>query len=311
MAPSTFTLGYRGSCMNLEKRNMIQEVVKGVIPYIDQLPMGQIIPSTWEAPEGFKLKKCMVGEIPVEHLIPDEKGTNRIVLQLHGGGYVVALCDPFRDCAVQYSKMAGGAEVFSVDYRTAPTYHYPAALEDAVAAYQWLLDKGYDANQIIIVGDSAGGNLTLATTLYLKDHGMPLPKAIIAISPWANPANDFDSIQSNAELDVILGKYGLGMGKQIEEPFYFEGADLKEAYASPVLGNYIGFPHLLIQVGSYEILLDDALKTAENARLAGAPVRQTIYPEMSHDFQLLIPMLEESGAAWKEMQDFVNEAFEK
>ena len=105
--------------------------------------------------------------------MPKEKGTNNIIFQIHGGGYIVALCDPYRDTAVKYSEMVGGAEVFSLDYRVAPTNRYPAALEDAVTVYKWILEQGYDSNNIIITGDSAGGNLALATTLYLKDHNIP------------------------------------------------------------------------------------------------------------------------------------------
>lgn len=162
--------------------------------------------------------------------MPKEKGTNNIIFQIHGGGYIVALCDPYRDTAVKYSEMVGGAEVFSVDYRVAPTNRYPAALEDAVTVYKWILEQGYDSNNIIITGDSAGGNLALATTLYLKDHNIPLPKAIIAISPWSNAANDFQSVKTNIEKDVILGRYGLKMSNQIDNPIYFQGANYKEPY---------------------------------------------------------------------------------
>lgn len=294
--------------MDNGKNQIIKETISAVIPYIDELPNGEFIPSSWQAPEGFVNERLMVGEIPVEHLIPMEKKTNRVVFQIHGGGYLVAFCDPYRDGAVKYSNMTGGAEVYSIDYRVAPTNHYPAALDDAVTVYKWLLEKGYDNDNILVVGDSAGGNLTLSTVLYLKDHEIPLPKAVIAISPWTNPANDFPSVKYNTENDVILGKYGLKMGSQINNPVYFNTAKVKEdPYAAPVLGDYRGFPNLLIQVGSYEILLDDAKEAAEKAREAGVNVKFSIYDEMSHDFQLLIPGIEESEAAWKEMKQFVEE----
>lgn len=293
--------------MNSEKQKIIKETLNNVVPYIDNLPMGEFIPSSWQAPKTFKYEKLMVGEVPVEHIVPIKKKKDCVILQIHGGGYVVALSDPFRTAAVQYSNIAGGAEVFSLDYRVAPKHHYPAALEDAVKVYKWLLEQGYDNNKIIIVGDSAGGNLTLATTLYLKDHQISLPKAVIAISPWTNAANDFPSVQLNTDKDVILGRNGLAMGNQIDDPFYFQGADLKEPYVSPVLGDYTGFPNLLIQVGSYEILLDDAVKVAEKARKSGVNVKITIYEGMSHDFQLLIPTLEESKNAWKEIKEFIED----
>ena len=294
--------------MNQEKKQLIQNAADTVISYIDQLPTGQVIPSDWKAPDEFTYEKNIINGIPIECLTPKEKKTDRVVFQTHGGGYVVGLCDPFRDGAVQYSNMAGGAKVYSVDYRVAPTNKYPAGLEDAIAAYQWILDQGNDPQKMIFVGDSAGGNLILALTLYLKDHKMPLPKAVIAISPWTNAACDFESVSFNAYQDVVLGKNGLKMGDQVEHPCYFLGADVKNPYASPVYGDFSGFPDLLIQVGSNEILLDDALHTAKAAKEAGVHVRQTTYPEMSHDFQLLFPMLEESKMAWEEMKDFVEEA---
>ena len=137
---------------------------------------------------------------------------------------------------------------------------------DAVKVYKWLLKEWYDNNKIIIIGDSAGGNLTLATTLYLKDHNIPLPKAIITISPWTKAANDFPSVKLNTNKDVIFGRNGLAMGNQIEKTFYFKEKDLKDPYASPVLGDYKGFPNLLIQVGAYEILLDDEKKSSRKGK---------------------------------------------
>lgn len=291
--------------MKRETEQIIQQTLKKVVPYIDQLPNGEFIPSSWQPPEGFKNEKFKVNGVPVEHLVPQEKGTSKVILQIHGGGYVLAFCDPYREAAVKYSKMAGGAEVFSLDYRVSPTNKYPAALEDAVTVYKWILDKGYDSNNIVIAGDSAGGNLALATTLYLKDHHIALPKAVLAISPWSNAANDFPSVERNTERDVVLGKYGLEMGKQVNDPLYFQGVSYKEVYVSPVLGDFTGFPNLLIQVGSYEILLDDALRVAEKAKKAGVKAKITVYDEMSHDFQILIPDLEESKAAWLEMKEFL------
>ena len=216
--------------MKRETEQIIQQTLENVVGYIDQLPNGEFISSEWQPPKGFKNERFKVNDIPVEHLVPKEKGTNNIIFQIHGGGYIVALCDLYRDTAVKYSEMVGGAEVFSLDYRVAPTNSYPAALEDAVTVYKWILEQGYDSNNIIITGDSAGGNLALATTVYLKDHNIPLPKAIIAISPWSNAANDFPSVKTNIEKDVILGRYGLKMSNQIDNPIYFQGANYKEPY---------------------------------------------------------------------------------
>ncbi|MBE6050329.1 MAG: alpha/beta hydrolase [Clostridium sp.] len=293
--------------MKEDQEKIIKKAIKTVIPYIDELPYGKVIPSSWRAPEGFENLRVKVNGIPVEHLVPDEKKTDRIIIQFHGGGYLVGLCNPYRKAAVKYSSVAGGAEVYSIDYRVAPTNKYPSALEDAVYIYKWLLKRGRNHNKMIIVGDSAGGNLALATTLYLKDNDIPLPKAVIAISPWANASNDFPSVQLNLDNDVILGRRGLKMADQMDDPLYFHNANLEDPYVSPVFGNYKGFPSLLIQLGEKEVLLDDGLKVSEVATKAGVNSKVSIYKEMSHDFQIFIPELEESKNAWEEIEKFIED----
>lgn len=176
-----------------------------------------------------------------------------INLQFHGGGYLIALCDPYRDIAIQYSNVAGRAEVF------------------------------------------------------LRDHNIPLPKVIIAISPWTNAANDFPSVKANEKKDIILGEKGLIMRNQIYDPIYFQGANIKNPYVSPVNGDYKEIGNLLIQVGGHEILLDDALKVAQKARETGCNAKITVYYEMPHDFQVLIPQLEQSQKAWNEIKNFIEE----
>lgn len=278
-----------------------------IVARLDQVPLGKRIPSDWKAPEGYALEKTEVESIPVERLIPTVKNTDTVILQAHGGGYVWGYLDQYRECAVRYSKMAGDAEVISFDYRIAPKETYPAALEDTVKVYKWLLEQGYNPEKIVIVGDSAGGNLVLVTTLYLKDHQIPLPKGVIAISPWSKIGIESDSITRNFEKDSLLGKYGFKIVSQAANPDYFVGSDWTEPYVSPVYGDYKGFPNLLIQLGSYEVLLDDALDVAQKAKAAGVNVRQTTYEGMSHDFQLFLPELEESKAAWEEMSQFVKQ----
>ncbi len=293
--------------MKKAQKEVLIAGAKSVVQYIDNLPTGKFIPSLWSAPNGFINEKILVEDVPVEHLIPNEKKTDNVILQIHGGGYLVALCDPYRDIAIQYSNIAGNAEVFSIDYRVAPTNQYPSALEDAVTVYKWLLKEGYDNNKIIMTGDSAGGNLVLSTALYLRDHNIPLPKIIIAISPWTNVANDFPSIKFNEKKDIILGENGLIMRNQIYDPIYFQGANIKNPYVSPVNGDYKEIGNLLIQVGGHEILLDDALKVAQKARETGCNVKITVYDEMPHDFQVLIPQLEQSQKAWNEIKNFIEE----
>lgn len=252
-------------------------------------------------PEGYKQERFQVKGVPVEHLIPETKN-DLVIYHLHGGGYAFRYMDAYRDVALQYSKAAGGAEVFSIDYGCAPNHVFPSALEESISVYEWLLSEGYDANKIIIMGDSAGGNLTLVTTMYLRDHKMPLPKAVITISPWASLDPCFPSRETNATKDLLLGSgYMRGIA---ENPPYAGETDLKTPYLSPVYGEFYDFPMMLIQCGSYEILLDEITEVANKAKEAGVDVTFTAYPGMSHDFQLMLPMLDESEQAWKEIREF-------
>lgn len=206
------------------------------------------------------MEKHVVGNVPVEELIPDEIKVNHVVLHLHGGGYVAGINDVYRDIATQYSQVAGGARVFSIDYRLGPTNKFPSALDDAVLVYKWLIEQGH--SEIVIVGDSAGGNLTLATTLYLKDHEIPLPKAVIGISAWTALGHELPSIKFNNSRDALLGKDGAEAKREIEHSSYFEDTDINSPYTSPMLGDYKGFPPFLLQVGSYERFYDEILITA-------------------------------------------------
>lgn len=280
-----------------------------IVVMLDALPTGVRIPSDWQPPEGYTLEKFEVAGVPVEHLIPTKKTTDRVVFHVHGGGYVIAYNDAYREASIAYSQMMGGAEVFSVDYRTAPTDTYPAALEDAIKVYEWVLEQGYNNDNMVIIGDSAGGNLALVTTLYLKDHSMPLPKGVIAISPWGRLTNTAESYRTNGGKDCILGKDGIAIANQADKPDYLGNYDYKEPYISPVYADFKGFPNLLIQGGSHEILLDDMTEIARKAQEAGVNVKFTIYPGMSHDFQLFLPTLSESQEAWAEMGQFVEEIF--
>lgn len=287
----------------------LKQLVKPVIEYLDTVPAGQVIPSSWQVPEGYDFEKVNVGDTTVEHLIPVKKN-GKAVFHLHGGGYAISLLDVYRDIAVMYSELAGGAEVFSVNYRVAPTDRAPAALDDAVAAYKWVLEQGFKGEDIVFIGDSAGGNLVLTTTLYLKENKLPLPKGVIAISPWTCVNPTPVSREKNKENDIILGINGLQMMYyEVMNSRYYEKADKESPFASPMNGDFKGFPSLLIQVGSYEILLDDSLMVAKAAREAGVDVRQTTYEGMSHDFQLLIPGIEETNKAWDEIKVFIEKIF--
>lgn len=242
---------------------------------------------TWQLPEGYTLEVREIHGRTLEWV--QEKGAEpkRAILQLHGGAYTRSLKDngvTYRRAAVQYAKLSG-AGVLTVDYRVAPEYPYPAALEDALFAYQWLLDQGIPPEGIIIAGDSAGGGLTLALTLYLRDNGFPLPAALITMSPWTN-----------------LSYRGW-------KPPYVGSHHADDPYISPLYGEYDSFPPMLMQVGGDEVLLDDTLQVAQKAEEAGVEVIQTTYPGMFHVFQMLFPDLPEANTAWTEVELFIESVF--
>lgn len=227
---------------------------------------------------------------------------DKVILQLHGGGYIGAIYNNYYNVAVWYSEAANGICVLSPDYRVAPENPYPAALEDAVASYQWLLDHGFKGEQIILAGDSAGGGLSMALTMYLRDHNMPLPCGIVAMSPWTDLTASGESYSLNYELDPLFGNTKESM---IYINDYPGEHDKKDPYISPIYGNFREFPPMLIQVGSTEMLLSDSITAASMADIAGVEVRLSIYDDMFHVFQLSGKILPEAKKAWDEVEQFL------
>ncbi len=227
---------------------------------------------------------------------------DKVILQLHGGGYIGAIYNNYYNMAVWYSEAASGICVLSPDYRVAPENPYPAALEDAVASYQWLLDKGWRGDQIILAGDSAGGGLSMALTMYLRDHDMPLPCGIVAMSPWTDLTASGESYTLNYELDPLFGNTKESM---IYINDYPGDHDKKDPYISPIYGNFRQFPPMLIQVGSTEMLLSDSITAASMADIAGVEVRLSIYDDMFHVFQMSGPRFPEAKKAWEEVEQFL------
>lgn len=285
----------------------------------------------WHPPKGFSLVPIAMPEFSMELLLhqnefyaeemkPEEEvesnseskdtaerlltENREVVLQLHGGGYIGKIRNAYRDFAVLYAKMPGERAVLSVDYRVAPEDPYPAALEDAYAAYQWLLEMGCKGSQIILAGDSAGGGLALALCLYLKDKGEPLPKKLVLMSPWTDLAATGDSYETNFEKDPLFGNTTDSM---IYNNAYYGENDPKTPYISPLYGDYEGLPPMLFQVGGAEMLLSDSARAAKKAREAGCEVQLTIYDEMFHVFQLGMKKMKESRDAWREVEKFLSE----
>lgn len=255
----------------------------------------------WRCPAGFQIEEIPMARFSMEYLEPRRLRDDRVILQLHGGGYIGPMKNIYRSFGVLYSRALGGGHVLTVDYRVAPQHMFPAALEDAAAAYDWLLER-YPAQKIILAGDSAGGGLALALCHYLKDQEKELPAGVIAMSPWTDMTDSGESYKTNFERDPLFGRTEDSILFARE---YLGDADPKNPYASPLFGDFKGFPPMLFQVGSYEMLLSDSLEAAKKARHAGVKVRCTVYEGMFHVFQMAKSALPESRAAWREVRDFL------
>ncbi len=226
------------------------------------------------------------------------------VYYLHGGAYVACSPATHRPFTSALSR-AAKARVFALDYRLAPEHRFPAAVEDAVAGYRWLLKQGIDPRQIVIGGDSAGGGLALATLVALRDAGDPLPRAAFLLSPWTDLAATGRSLETNNEADPMF--YGDGVGRMAQ--VYLGNASPHDPLASPLYAELAGLPPLLIYAGSTEVLLDDSVRLAERARQAGVTVDLRVRERMPHVWPIFVAFkLPESYQALGEIAQFINTA---
>ncbi len=257
----------------------------------------------WKVPVGYSLSIIELKNFAMEFLEPENPRRDMVVLQLHGGGYVGRMINGYRNTAKLYSEVGHGVSVLTPDYRVAPEDPYPAALEDAISAYLWLLENGWKHDEIIVGGDSAGGGLAMALCMYLKDKGMEMPLGIVAMSPWTDMTASGPSYVKNFYLDPVFG--GTKDSLIYNHAEYTGDHDVTKPYISPLFGDFTGFPPMLIQVGDYEMLLSDAEGVAEKALKAGVKVRLSVYEGMFHIFQMSLLMIPESRKAWKEVGRFL------
>lgn len=231
---------------------------------------------------------------------PDGADEKKVHIHMHGGGYVTGFVDSHLMMCVPMAKVLK-RNMLMPEYRLAPANPFPAALEDSLKAYRWLLAQGTDGRNIVISGDSAGGGLALATALALRDAGNPLPAALICMSPWVDLNNGSASHAANAQGESVLRTDVLNEWAR----FYTEESNLTNPLVSPIYADLRGLPPLLIQVGRDEILLDDSLTLAKRAKAAGVDVTLRIWDDMWHAWPVLGELIPESGMGFEEMGEFL------
>ncbi len=243
---------------------------------------------------------ALVGGVKGEWAEPAVHTGNRTLLYLHGGGYVIGSPASHRDLVSAIAD-AAQARALILDYRLGPEHPFPAAVDDALAAYRGLLQQGCAAQSLFIAGDSAGGGLTIATLLSIKQAGLPLPAAGICLSPWVDLTLGSDTITSKAADDPLLTPAALRWMRDQ----YLAGQDPNATLASPLFADLSGLPPLLIQVGSEEILLDDSRHLDERARAAGVEVTLEVWNGMMHVWHLMAMMIPEGKQAIQAIGNYV------
>jgi len=238
-------------------------------------------------PAGVTVTAAALGGVPTAEITVDGIEPRHVVVYFHGGVYVLGDAFQAAGLASQVGRRTG-AKVISVDYRLAPEHPYPAAVDDALAAYEALLRGGTAPADIAFAGESAGGGLAIATLVNARDHGLPLPAAAFVMSPYADL-----TLATKRAADPLLSRENL----QSRVPDYTAGQDAALSLISPVFADLSGLPPLIIQAGTHEVLLDDAVRLARQAATADVAVTLDITPEVPHVFQAYYPILDEAAAA--------------
>jgi len=260
-----------------------------------KMPEGvQVLPTAIEGVTGINNRQS-------EWLIPNEAAMEKVILYMFGGGYVSGSCNDHRPMVAKIAK-GSGVRILMFDHRNAPEDPFPGALDDAITAYRWLLAEGISPSNILIVGESAGGGLCLATLLALRDQNIPLPSAAVAISPWTDLALTGESYKT--KLDVSIDPPGMST---VCSKYYVGENDPRHPWISPLYGDLHGLPPLFICVGTYETMLDDSIRFAEKAKIAGVDVTLSVWDAMVHCFPLMAPLFPEARQALNELCIFIQQ----
>jgi epsilon-lactone hydrolase len=244
------------------------------------------------------VEKTNIDGIPSEWVTAPNALEDRVFLYLHGGAYIMGSCNTHRYLASKLSRSTE-ARVIVPEYRLAPEHPFPAALEDAVRVYRWLISSGCSPDKIVIGGDSAGGGLTLATLLSLRDAGDPLPSLAVLLSPWTDMEGTGESMETRASFDPWLSPEAT----RLTPSLYIRDLDPRHPLVSPIYADLTGLPPMIVQVGKDEILLSDSARLVDRARAAGVEVDFKIWDDMWHVFQTF--SIPEGQQAVDEIGEFV------
>jgi acetyl esterase/lipase len=285
---------------------MVTRVIDGGLRTPEELPSDEAFRAMRDAEnsspltpvDGFALSTMEADGVPLLSVTPEDQVPVSTVVYFHGGGYLWMTPHTHLPVLLAIS-LVTGARCLGVHYRRAPEHHFPAAVDDAVTAYRWLLDQGNAPETIAFAGDSAGGGLLLAGLVALRDQGVELPAAAVCFSPWT------DLAVSGASAAIADDPVVSGSALRMMAKAYLGGSDPKSALASPLYADPTGLPPLQIQVGSRESLLDDARRFADRARQAGVDVTFIEHPGVIHMWIVFGPDIPESKAAFSLLGSFL------
>jgi monoterpene epsilon-lactone hydrolase len=252
-------------------------------------------------PADVTVNAAALGGVPTAEIMVDGIDPRHVLLYFHGGVYVIGDAFLAADLASQVGRRTG-AKVVSVDYRLAPEHPYPAAVDDALAAYEALLNNGTAPSDIVFAGESAGGGLAVVTLVNARDHGLPLPAGAYVMSPYADLTLAGTTMETKREVDPLFTRELL----QARVTDYTAGQDASLGQISPIFADLSGLPPLIIQAGSHELLLDDAVRLAGQAAAADVEVTLDITPGVPHVFQAYHPILDEAAAALDRAGQFLS-----
>lgn len=305
----------RASLRGILLRELIALGVKAAGGDIIALGKKQTPSYAWHPPKGWQFEKISLPDgAGAQFLIPKNCSRKDVaVLQLHGGAYTIGFLPIFQRRSGKLAILAGKVPVLSVDYRVAPEHTYPAALDDAVQALDWLKrEKGIPPESVIAIGESAGAGLSLALAMRLRDSNIGSLRALVLMSPWTDLTCKGDSYAIRYLMDPMFGrKFPLPSDymRTSTGELYAGRTSLTDPYVSPVFGNFNHLPPMLIHVGEYEMLYDDASAVYEKAAAAGVKAEFKVWPGMFHAFHLADALIPEARTAWREIGVFMRNHF--